>query len=463
MQASLWNPALPSPPHSASSRSSSSTLADDVDSALAADQLKHVVALPVSPAVVDYIVDRVSDAVDFGLGLSATTSSSSAKPSSRRNHTRRWQSAKDQDTARSTFTEFVSTVLRRAEVTMSGVLGALVYIDRARPYLSIAIEEWAHHRVILGALILASKYLNDASLKNAHWALCTGVFGRRDVARIEREFLEVLDFELSVKEKDIVRECSRMVCEGVFELPKSVQEKKEMSLQAVRAIWDEKSRLEAKARPEKRHSDMDVDVDVAERRERRRKERRRMEVYLPSTRMHVPSPDSLHSSVSPASSCSTCASSSPGSSSSSSSDADGNGSPYTPPPHNPAFQFLYPGAAAVALSKQYSNSSASYKPLQLLEHFPAVPTPPSMLAPSRSSMAMAPPLLPPYPALSLNFPVSRPPSVSMSQPVSCSASPYAQLPVPVAASSRPASPYTHKRSTAMSLYPTYLSAATASH
>lgn len=48
------------------------------------------------------------------------------------------------------------------------------------------------------------QYLNDSTLKNVHWALCTGVFGKRDVGRIEREFLDVLDFELSVTEDEIL-------------------------------------------------------------------------------------------------------------------------------------------------------------------------------------------------------------------------------------------------------------------
>ena len=37
-----------------------------------------------------------------------------------------------------------------------------------------------------------------------HWALCTGVFGKRDVGRIEREYLDVLDFELGITEADIL-------------------------------------------------------------------------------------------------------------------------------------------------------------------------------------------------------------------------------------------------------------------
>jgi hypothetical protein len=48
------------------------------------------------------------------------------------------------------------------------------------------------------------QYLNDSTLKNVHWAMCTGVFGKRDVGRIERELLDVLDFELSILEADIL-------------------------------------------------------------------------------------------------------------------------------------------------------------------------------------------------------------------------------------------------------------------
>ena len=37
-----------------------------------------------------------------------------------------------------------------------------------------------------------------------HWAICTGVFGKRDIGRIEREFLDVLDFELNITEDDVM-------------------------------------------------------------------------------------------------------------------------------------------------------------------------------------------------------------------------------------------------------------------
>jgi hypothetical protein len=41
-------------------------------------------------------------------------------------------------------------------------------------------------------------------LKNPQWALATGVFSPRDISRIEREFLDVLDFQLRVTEADLL-------------------------------------------------------------------------------------------------------------------------------------------------------------------------------------------------------------------------------------------------------------------
>ncbi|KAJ7911213.1 hypothetical protein B0H13DRAFT_1572462, partial [Mycena leptocephala] len=92
------------------------------------------------------------------------------------------------------FMDLVSKVLVRVEVGIATLLVTIVYVDKAKPHLQIALEHWASERVFLGALIVASKYryLNDSMMKNVHWAMCTGIFGKRDIGTIEREFLEVL-------------------------------------------------------------------------------------------------------------------------------------------------------------------------------------------------------------------------------------------------------------------------------
>ncbi|CCL98768.1 uncharacterized protein FIBRA_00773 [Fibroporia radiculosa] len=149
----------------------------------------QLIKVDLSRNFIEYIVDAVVDTVDYALGR--PTSSSRGRSLSRRpEHVK--------------FSNFVADVIHKAEVKLPSLLVTLVYINRAKPHLQIALEQWACERVFLGALIVANKYLNDSTLKNVHWALCTGVFGKRDIGRIEREFLDVLDFELGVSEADIL-------------------------------------------------------------------------------------------------------------------------------------------------------------------------------------------------------------------------------------------------------------------
>jgi len=161
-----------------------------VDPAFHSPQILELVQVKISSGVIDYAVDCVVETVDFAMNRPTPSTS------------RGFRSARRPELE--PFTTFVTNVLTRAEVSTPTLLAALAYIDRARPYLHIGIEEWALERVFLGALIVSAKYLNDSTLKNVHWALCTGVFGKRDVGRIEREFLDVLNFELGVTEEDIL-------------------------------------------------------------------------------------------------------------------------------------------------------------------------------------------------------------------------------------------------------------------
>ncbi|KAJ7641915.1 hypothetical protein FB45DRAFT_901340 [Roridomyces roridus] len=177
---SLWSP---------SSDASSSKSSSPVHAASLVDPLEHspellqLLDISLSPSVIDYLVECISEVVDDALAYPGVKSSSSS---------------------RSRLASFISKVLSRAEVTPPTVLVALAYIDRAAPYLCIGRAEWADERVFLGAIICASKYTNDSSLRNTHWAMSTGVFGRRDIGRIEREFLDLLKWRLRVTERDLL-------------------------------------------------------------------------------------------------------------------------------------------------------------------------------------------------------------------------------------------------------------------
>ncbi|KZP08710.1 hypothetical protein FIBSPDRAFT_901033 [Athelia psychrophila] len=162
-----------------------------VDASLHSPALLELLDIKITRPVIQYVVDTVIETVDYAMGVPSTS-------------TPRGRSASRApvNPLHASFATFATTVLTRAEVTAPTLLVALAYIDRAKPHLHIALAEWACERVFLGALMLASKYANDSTLKNVHWALCTGVFGKRDVGRIERELLDVLDWELGVSEAD---------------------------------------------------------------------------------------------------------------------------------------------------------------------------------------------------------------------------------------------------------------------
>jgi hypothetical protein len=164
----------------------------------------------------EYIVERVIDVVDYALG----------RPSTSAQHGRSQAPLETCRAVHTDFSTFARRSIERAGVQIPVLLGTLVYLDRAKPHLQLSLEEWACERVFLGALICANKvrlgavtgtlhaisdgnqkyaqYLNDSTLKNVHWSLVTGLFNKRDVGRIEREFLDVLDFELRVTEEEIL-------------------------------------------------------------------------------------------------------------------------------------------------------------------------------------------------------------------------------------------------------------------
>ncbi|KIK50302.1 hypothetical protein GYMLUDRAFT_253087 [Collybiopsis luxurians FD-317 M1] len=101
------------------------------------------------------------------------------------------------------FTDFVSRVLHRAQVRMSLVVTVVLYIDRAKPRLAAAADNRSLEEVFAGAVVVASKYLNDCTYKNHHWSRITGIFSVRQLGVIERQFLHVIDWKLRVSEEDI--------------------------------------------------------------------------------------------------------------------------------------------------------------------------------------------------------------------------------------------------------------------
>ncbi|KAE9391935.1 hypothetical protein BT96DRAFT_924979 [Gymnopus androsaceus JB14] len=94
--------------------------------------------------------------------------------------------------------DYVFRVCSAAHVTVPVLLSTLIYLERLRTSLPVLTKE---HRVFLATLVIASKYLNDSTLKNAQWSQCSG-FPKSVITAMEIELLGFLDYDLRFDEEE---------------------------------------------------------------------------------------------------------------------------------------------------------------------------------------------------------------------------------------------------------------------
>ncbi|KAI0051487.1 hypothetical protein FA95DRAFT_282289 [Auriscalpium vulgare] len=173
-----------------------------VDPATHSRALLDLIDLPISRSLIECLIDEVVATVDAALDRPCPSS-----PSSRgRSRSRHDVSAHVH--SKLALHALVTDVLATSEVEVGAVLVALVYLARvrAKQHLHFHSEDRAYQRVFLGAIVVASKYLNDSSLTNGSWAICTDdEFSAAEVGACERAFLGALSFELGFTEAHILK------------------------------------------------------------------------------------------------------------------------------------------------------------------------------------------------------------------------------------------------------------------
>lgn len=104
--------------------------------------------------------------------------------------------------------KFIVRLVRYTNVYTQTLLVAAAYLrrlQRALPRDATGIPSTTH-RIFLACLILSAKYHNDSSPLNKHWTKYTdGLFSLADVNLMERQLLQLLNWDLRVSEEELIQ------------------------------------------------------------------------------------------------------------------------------------------------------------------------------------------------------------------------------------------------------------------
>lgn len=123
-------------------------------------------------------------------------------------HTQLW-AMKSEDLILPKVEQFISQLVKVSKVPASTLLPTLVYLNRIKSRLQLQLywPRYARHQIFLTCLIMAAKYVNDISPKNKHWARHATFNGFKfytnEVNHMEKQLLQLLDWDLRVKEEDL--------------------------------------------------------------------------------------------------------------------------------------------------------------------------------------------------------------------------------------------------------------------
>jgi len=164
----------------------------------------RLLTLSISLELLDYVIDCAVDLVRSSLLRQGMYSSNFELKSSH-------------------FCRFVTNLVVRSRVPVATVLVTLSYLDRCRNHLEHSPFRWSCESIFFGAFMVAHKYTNDSWMRALTWAQLTGIFTSSEVVRVEREFLSLLDYNLGVREHDLLHHYNEIIhrCTGWYSPPKS--------------------------------------------------------------------------------------------------------------------------------------------------------------------------------------------------------------------------------------------------
>ncbi|KAJ3854699.1 hypothetical protein EV368DRAFT_80351 [Lentinula lateritia] len=103
------------------------------------------------------------------------------------------------------FKSFIRRVIERGKISMAITILAITYLQRAQSYICVGYKaSCIAERILLGAFIISTKFSANIPISNEEWANIAEVFQLADIDIIEKQFLLLIQWNLSFSEEDII-------------------------------------------------------------------------------------------------------------------------------------------------------------------------------------------------------------------------------------------------------------------
>jgi hypothetical protein len=135
--------------------------------------------------------------------------------------------------------KFVRTLFNAAQLTAECAIITLIYLERLLTYSELDIASCNWKRIVLGAILLASKVWDDQAVWNVDYCQILKDITVEDMNELERQFLEMLQFNINVP--------SSVYAKYYFDL-RTLAEANELSFPTEPLSKERAQRLEAMSR-----------------------------------------------------------------------------------------------------------------------------------------------------------------------------------------------------------------------